>query len=1723
MNIGSDPISNTVWGLNGAVKKDLPFLTRWVDALPFLDTKAPSRLNFKGEIAQIIPGHSNAIGGEGAAYIDDFEATKIGIDIRPYQYWKLASTPPEFDDYNYINSIEHGTSRAKLAWYRIDRMFQEPNSQTPSHIRDDAEMRSNHYVRSVNERNLFPNKDNEYGEPTVMPILDVSYYPEERGPYNFDKTDVNHENGKLLKPETRWGGMMQRIDGSDFETSNVEYIEFWIMDPFIYDDKNKGKLVFNLGNVSEDILRDGRKAFEHGLPLTDNLATDETVEANAWGYVPLRQSMVTAFENDEASRVYQDVGLDGLNSEKEKAWLNYSPYVKYLETLSPSTVEDIKYVQKLKDDIAQDDYQYFRGTILDNDGADIFERYKNYNNIEGNSPTEAMSNESYATAATKLPDIEDLNQDNTLNENESYYSYEVTLDPAQMRVGMNRIVDTKTENVTLANGEPATVNWYQFKIPINDYDDRHGEINDFRSIRFLRMYLTGFSREVHLRFATFQLVRGEWRVITKTMSDPDDKINVGLGEEFETEAVNIEENAQRKPVNYVLPPDVDRVIDPGQPQLRQLNEQAMVLRVKDLESGNAKSVYKNLNMDFRMFKRLQMWIHAEKLSDLDPNTSSVNTELENGNLELFIRLGSDFKNNYYEYTIPLNLTPEGNYDNGNPDDRKAVWRLDNKMDFLIQDLVDLKLERNRNSRDQSSGEILYSEYYEKLQGELGHRIAVKGNPTVSRVQTIMIGIRNATTAPHAMKRSGEVWVNELRLTTFDEDGGWAGLANLGVQFADLGQVNVAGRISTTGWGGIEQNLMERQLEDRTNLDVSTNVQLGKFFPTKANVNLPVYYSYSQDVVNPKYNPLDEDVLLKDAIASTTDQEEKRLLKENAQQFVERKSFSLSNVKVGVSGEKKQFFDATNFSGNFAYNEMYRRDPTTSKEITKQYRGGLAYNYSPVTKPITPFDDIKAFEGNSMQLIRDFNLSYFPQQFNVKSDMNRSYNEMELKDLSNTGLAIPKAIRKDWYWNSSMDVAYNPANSIALNLSVNTNTIVDEPTKDALGNDIALDKNLYPDQYSYWKDSVMRNLLNFGRVVGYNQVFNARYDVPLSKVPILNWMTLDLGYGATYNFERGPQPFELEDSLGVVTKHDLQHFIRNSQTKTINGSMNFLGLFNKSDYLRDVNRKYGRSQTSTATVRYKNVTFEKKNVNFKKGEAYAINHKLKSKKVTIRVYDENDRPISGDRKEIDDVNAEFVPRVDKENARIVVTARVEDKETPQGKIIGNALRFIMMPRNFSVNYSQNRGFVLPGFREVGHLGQAAGAPGLDFAFGSQDSSIIHRANQHGWLSKSNQLNDRYILSDAKNFSSRLSLEPLNSLKVDVNATWVKTNTESAFYKYDGANNDAFQSRVNYNQNGNFTMTWMAVGVPWSIGNNYESKPFNDFRANREIVARRLADEKTNSGNTYEPGTTGYDGYSLNSGEVLIPAFLAAYGGGDANSIFLTPFPSISKMRPNWRISYNGLSKLAFFKKYFRSITLNHAYQSTYSVGSYVTNNSFYDFMHLPTPPPGFDYFLPEFDITTVTITESYSPLINIDMAWKNSLTTKIEYRQLRTLNLNISSNQLVEMLNREFVVGLGYRWDSFNMIINSGSSSKSVNNDLTLRGDISWRDIKNLIREIDKDDVQPTSGQNVFSLKFSADYVLSKSVNIRLFYDRMLNKPLISSSFTTGTSNFGVAFRFTLAN
>jgi cell surface protein SprA len=1648
VNYGNDPISNTIWGMDFAYQTQSRFITKMVDKLPFITAKDESRVTIDGEFAHFIPGHSKVIGKTGASYIDDFEASKSTIDLKNMVFWRLASTPQKqetagmFPEAAPNTGRAYGFNRARFAWYIIDPLFyDETGSLRPGNV--DLNELSSHLVRQVLETEVFPNKDVPNGIPTNIPILNLAFYPSVRGPYNYDVEGVPgisagiEPDGSLNNPKSRWGGIMRRIESTNFDATNVEYLEFWLMDPFTADETNSGTLYFNLGDISEDILRDGRKSFEHGLPTSEDV---ENVDTTIWGRVPSIQALVDNFSNEPGSRQFQDVGFDGLGDEDERSFFD-SVFLQPLANLYGTNSEAY---QKAFQDPSSDNYHYFRGSNLDSDPdfSSILERYKRYNGTEGNSPTDDINPEGYPTSATSIPDAEDINRDNTLSETERYFQYRVQLDANSMEVGQNYITDIHTaQGIRLPNGQIGEVKWYQFKIPIRDPEKIVGGIQDFQSIRFMRMFMKDFERPMVLRFATLELVRGEWRRYLYDLLSPGEYIPDDIQSEtsFDILSINIEENGRRSPVPYVIPPGIEREINLGTTNLQQLNEQSMVLRVCDLIDGDARGAYKTTDFDFRDYGFIEMFVHAEKLIE--------EQELEDGDLTVFLRFGSDLTQNYYEYEVPLTFTPW--YTSRSQVDE--IWPEKNNFKIDLEKLVQFKLGRNEKIRSGDTDVRMNMPYF-AYDGD--NKVTILGSPSLSSVKAIMVGVRNPKKTSFAdnddgLPKCAEIWLNELRLTDFNNQGGFAATARIRSDLSDFGNVSLSGLYSTPGFGSIEKKTNERAKEFVQNWDFATNLELGKFFPESIGLRIPMHFDYSESRIIPKYNMLDPDVLLKDDLATFNTRAEKDSISKLNQDFVMRKNLNFINVRKTKTGAsmRSNFWDIENWGLTYSYSEIFARNVDLEYDHQKKYHGGIGYNFNNNPKNIKPFTKIKLFNNKIFTLIKDFNFYPTPKLISFRTDMHREYNKRLLRNKSQFEVFIEPTYMKKWDWSRNYTLNWDLTTSLRLDFRSNVMAYIDE-----LPGSIEKDD---PD-YDVKQERVNEELRGLGTRNHYDHQLGANYTIPISKLPLLDWVNATARYQANYKWQASPK--SLQARLG--------NQIENSNTIQLNSNLSLDRLYNKVPFLKKANEPRRPARPGAMG-----------------------------------------RPQA--------------PQREQEQAKDTVP-----KQRPEYfKIAANTvLRLITSFKRASLSYSQGNGIFLPGFiPEPSLLGNDwdRGAPGYGFILGSQ-RDIRGDAVANGWLSADTLLNQAYITRFNEQINFRGTIEPFPDFKIELSADRSYSLNHQEYFKAD-ANGD-FQSFSPTDQ-GNFSMSFFAWPTAWVKDDDKDKNAnFEQMKDNRIEIAKRLAEENPNwTGNVTD--STGFpEGYGPTQQDVILFSFLSAYSGKNAGSYLLDAMPQIPHL--NWRVTYNGLSRIEPFNKFLRNFTITHGYRTTYSIGSFQSNLLHKTNNDAPSAVDVNNNFISEYQINQVSIVEQFNPLITFDMTWHNSLMTKFEIKKARNLSLSFVNNQLTEVTTNEYVIGLGYRIRDVQFAVRStggGTGARqNVKSDLNLRTDFSIRQNKTILRRLDEDINQVSTGQQVVSINFSADYTVNQRLNLRLFFDKVINSPYVSSQYRNSTTNGGITMRFTLA-
>ncbi len=1619
-NYNDDPIRNTMYGIDFNYRTEAPRLTRWLDKLPFYNTTRMSTITAYGEAAYLKPGHPPQIGKgtNGLIFIDDFEGTRNAIDLRfPLVSWGLSSTPAGnglFPEADLLDSLDYGFNRAKIAWYNIEPVLQDKrNGNNPVRGYEDF---TDPRVRPVNVTQIYPNKTPDLGQAQLV-TFDIAYYPTNRGPYNFDATNITPD-GKLKNPQKRWGGIMRGIDQVDFETGNVEFIEFWLQDPYIKNPGSTGgQLYFNLGNISEDVLKDGKRFFENGISgeVTKALEDNDT----KWGKVPGNPIQVTnAFSNDPADRLLQDAGFDGLIDDAERV-----KFKSYLDKLAANFGVNSPAYQQALADPSSDDFLNYRDGGYDASRTGILGRYKNINSPQGNSPV--ATGQQNVTAFTLLPDQEEFNHDGTLNELEEYFQYKVELKRSEFVVGHNFITDSI--GFTPSGGIPEK--WYLFRIPVAQYDKKIGNIPDFKSIRFIRMYLTGFEDSVVLRFAKLELVRNQWRRFSYELDTTGQykPIPTNTPTIFNQLAVNIEENNARRPIPYKTPPGVVR-----QQQLSNnnvnllLNEQSLSIRVCNLARLDSRGVFKTMNLDLRRYGRLQLYMHAESV-----NSSA---DIKDGELFAVLRLGADLINNFYEIKIPLKMTPWGT------SDAAVIWPAQNELDLALDRLIKLKVSRNNSGSPNT--------YFKQTDPD-GKQFAIIGNPNLGEVRIFFLGVENE----YREDACTEVWFNELRLSDINDKGAWAALGRVDIELADLGTFYISANAHSTGWGSIEQRINERAKESFLQLDMATSLELGKLLPAKAGMSIPFYASYSRAVSTPEFDPYDLDITLKDKLKAAPGNQ-KDSIRNEAIDVKTIKTFTFTNVKRNnIRGKKQHIWSIENVDVSYAYYKEEQHNPLIESNELIRHRAGLGYNYTSVPKFWEPAKRLIKSKSPWLSIIRDFNLNPVPTLLGFRADINRQFGAFRPRNVGGPKGGLPETYDKFFTFDRVYNLRWDLTRSFNIDYSAINKAWVDEDSG-------RLDKR---ERKRMWE-----NFWKGGRTISYHQNASFSYMLPTAKIPFLDWTTIRASYIATY------------DWIGAsLLARSLGNTLSNSQQKILSAELDFTRLYSKSRLLRALE---------------------------------------------------------------EDGLAPPKPPLPNNKADTTGKAKVK-RDRNQPIVLGPGLkfagRFLTMLKRLKVDYSENASATIYGYTDsTKALGMdwRSKAPGLGFIFGKQpDTSFINDIARKGWLSADSNFNFQNRQDYNQKLAISAQLIPIRDLTIDLNFDKSFGKSYSELYKDTTGTGNHF-ARLNPYASGSFSVSYISFTTLFDkVKPNEVSDIFRKFQDYRIVISQRLAEKNPYWQNlpvNEKFMTDGfYKGYGRYAQDVLIPAFIAAYTGKSPWNVPLisqsnpnirsNPFSGIFP-RPNWRLTYTGLTRIKALEKIFTNFTIEHGYNGNLSMNSFNSALLYRD--DLRYGYPGFldssGNYIPYFLVPNISIREGFEPLINLDMQFTNQVTARFEFKKSRQLSLSLIDYQLSEMRTTEFTIGAGYRKrGAFSFIKWKG---KALENDASFRLDFSIRDDVTANSRLDQSQSLPTNGNKTIFINPSIDYVISNRVNIKLYFEQRRVTPKISSSPPITNTRAGVQIRISLA-
>ena len=1698
MNYGEDPIRNRMYGFDFNYKNDWKQLTRWLDKLPFYSTTAPSNIQAYGEAALLKPGAPPQIGrgSNGLIYLDDFEGTRANIDLRfPFVGWTHASTPSGsfFAEADSNNSVIYNRNRSKMSWYQIEPVLQD--SRNPNNPINDRNLLSDPRVRQVSNQELFPRRTPLPGTNQLI-TFDMSFYPRERGTYNFDtRNGFLNPDGTFNNPRQRWGGIMRAIDQTDFETANIEFIEFWVQDPFMrtpnfpngYTNTSGGQLYINLGNISEDILKDSRRFYENGLPTPSqpNQAVDSTT---VWGRTPINPNQITqAFSNEPADRPFQDVGFDGDNDEEERRKRRND----FLTPLQALLGAGSAAYQRLQADPSGDNFINYRDGRYDASGAGILRRYKDFNLNQGNSPVTTETD--FVVASTLYPDNEDLNRDNTLNEGEEYFEYKIDFTPSALQVGQNYITDKRIVSVRYENGTSGNETWYQFRIPIARYTRRVGDIPDFKSIRFMRMYMHGWEDSVTLRFARLDLVRNNWRQFAFELTR-DGTYKTTATNTFttlNTLAVNIEENDRRTPIPYRIPPGIERVqqLANGGVNILQ-NEQALSMQVRNLYRGESRGVFKPFNNDLRQYGKMSMFFHAEELVNTDPSYAPLSDTSVYG----VVRIGQDVLSNYYEIRIPLRITrPAG--PNISAD---SIWPSVNSLDFAMEELIALK--NRRNERPGASPTQYYSEVID------GRTYGIFGNPNLGEVRAMYIGVENPD-RPDGPNIGAEVWINELRLSQMDQRAAYAAVGRVDVQLADLGTLSIAGSHRSIGFGTIEQRVQERARFASTQFDASLQIDAGKLVPKNVGLSIPVYASLSQQTIAPEFDPYDKDVRLRDKLRNCSNCDS---IRQTAREQMTTQTLNISNMKLMPrQGKPNRIYSLSNFDLTYNFLRTKTTSPIITQDLVKRHRFVLGYAYASQPKYLEPFKKLFKSQSPWLTFIKDINFNPVPNTLAFRADMNRQFGRYVpriVNTFDNKVDRVDSTYDKFFNFDRFYSLRWDLTKSFNLDFTALNKARVDEPN-----GEITL----------FARDSIRRNLLRGGRNVNYDQTVVMTYTLPTQKLPMLDWTTARLTYTARYKWAA---------SSLLAQALNQGNILENGADRLANAELDFTKLYSKSRWLAALeNEQAPRGRDSASKAQRKEQQAQAKQDKLSKKEQSKLD-KLKAKNAADSL---NQKKLTKAERKLQRKQRREERRRERQNRQYEITGAA--------RIAG---KLVTMVKRASINYGEVYYSRIPGYTDSTRiLGNnfRSKAPGFGYIMGQQpDTNYLNNFAKRGLVTRDPLFNQLFAQGFDQKLNIQAQLEPFKEFTIDLNLDKSFTKNYTELFK-DTTGSSGHAHLTPY-VNGGFSVSYIAFQTLFNkFDPNRTSEMFQKFEGYRQQLSLRVAGK-----NPYwqqAGGPVSADGYAQGYGryaqDVLIPSFLAAYTnkspdevpliGNDNRKVTTNPFRGIKPM-PNWRVNFTGLTRIPALQEKFSSINITHAYQGRLSMNSFTSALLYQDPFRIGFPSfidTVSGNFIPFFLVPNIAISEGFEPVIGIDVTTTNQLNARFEYRKSRQLSLSLLDYQLSEVNSTEWIFGASFRKRGMKLPFKlpkflNKEGGKELENDITFRLDFSIRDDATSNSRLDQNTSFSTAGQKVIKINPSIDYIMSNRVNIRLFFDQMRSIPYISTAAPTTNTRAGVQLRISLA-
>ena len=461
------------------------------------------------------------------------------------------------------------------------------------------------------------------------------------------------------------------------------------------------------------------------------------------------------------------------------------------------------------------------------------------------------------------------------------------------------------------------------------------------------------------------------------------------------------------------------------------------------------------------------------------------------------------------------------------------------------------------------------------------------------------------------------------------------------------------------------------------------------------------------------------------------------------------------------------------------------------------------------------------------------------------------------------------------------------------------------------------------------------------------------------------------------------------------------------------------------------------------------------------------------------------------------------------------ARSNSQQNQSNPIKDGIIGILTSLKNIQMNYTQNSGTVLPGYTPgIGFFGTSK--PTLGFVLGSQDD-IRYEAAKQGWLTNYPNFNQNFTQINNTIFKATANMDLLPDLKIDLSLD--RSYSENFSEQYDVAGG-RYNPRSPFSS-GIFSISTVLIKTSFSVNSANSSAAFDDFRSNRLEVANRLAIQRgIDITNPLNIDSDGFPlGFGKNNQAVLLPAFLAAYTGSNIADASLGIFKSIPL--PNWSLRYNGFMRYSFFKNNFKRVSLQHNYRASYTINAFRSN---FEYDKDPNGQDKSGNFFNAIIMSNINLVEQFSPLIRLDFELKNALKVLTEIKKDRALSMSFDNNLLTEVKGVEYIVGLGYRFK--DVIFSSRLADNPtgiIKSDINLRADFSLRDNQTIVRYLDYNKNQLAAGQNIWTLRITADYMLSKNLTAIFYYDHSFSKAVVSTTFPLTNIRSGFTLRYNFGN